>query len=204
MSGKHTQNGQYGTWTGSKYDGDRHPNETAKLIRAEVREAVKSGRLPAGPKYRVTRGHGWGSFDLAINVPDPDGWAFGEGRRNASWESGHLERPQWTPEAMVAGFVLHEIGESYVKHTSDVMTDYWSGGHLFVYLSTSSAHGGLCLPRFSEGDAYPRWRVQRSMFNTAVRWAAFSTRSSDADRWFDTWQEAIDYAAEQAAGRKVA
>lgn len=164
-----TQDGQYTTFEGGKYDGDRSPTETAKLIRKDIAQAVKTGVLPR-LKYRVVKAHGWGSFNVSVNVPDVNDWAF-NGRRDEDGSG----RDEWSPQAMLVGYMLHEIAEAYVRHTSDIMTDYWSGGYVHVYVSEDSAHGGLCLSRFSEREVAPKWEVRKSPMGWAVYCTSIST-----------------------------
>lgn len=136
-----TQAGQYLSHTGDRYDGDRHPNETARLVRREIREAVRSGDLPA-MKYSVRRGHGW--HDLSVTVlAEPDEWALVDGDEllGDPWAT---HRRVLSPQAKHVGQTIARIGARYMKTTRDPQTDYWAGGFFFVYASTTPG-GGLSI-----------------------------------------------------------
>lgn len=200
-----TYDGQYTTFEGSKYDRDRHPTETNKLVRKEIAAAVKSGHLPsAGVKYSVTRSDGgWDGIDVTVLVQEGDAgaWALAE---RGGMSTGEYVPPVWTREAKVAGHVLHEIADAYVRHTSDIMTDYWSGGSVMVYVQEKrwGPGGGLCLPRFSEREAYPRWHV--SYVQGVGHWAVWQdgTRGLDYVEYL-TWADAMEAANAMAADQKA-
>jgi hypothetical protein len=152
--GEVTERGGYTTFRGGKYDSERHPNDTNKLVRADVKAAVKAGLLPTNVKrYAVTRSDGsWSSIVVSVVTEgDPDKWAV---VKHSGWVDGLYEPMTWTPEAKQAGHVLYALAEQYVKHTTDIMTDYFAGGYVHVYVTDAKygVGGGLCLPRFSERE----------------------------------------------------
>ena len=136
-----TTDGQYVTCTGDRFDGDRHPNETAKLIRREIRDAVKAGDLP-DMKYSVRRGHGW--HDVSVTVlADPDEWALVDGAVLLS-DPWATHRRVLSAQAKHVGATIAGIGARYMRTTRDPLTDYFAGGYFLVYASTTPG-GGLSI-----------------------------------------------------------
>lgn len=125
----------YITYEGALYDSERHPTETNKLVRRDIREAVKMGVLPP-MKYSVRRGYGWGDITISAGGDSWD-WAV-ETVEPTEFEPFPTTR--LTAEAQEVGQALRWIGEQYVRHTTESQTDYASGGFVSVY-----AGGGMCL-----------------------------------------------------------
>jgi hypothetical protein len=130
---------------GSKYDGSLDVKEIAKLVRADIKQAVKDGTLPGAPvKYsvRIERF----SMGQAINI------------RIKNWP-GPTTLPQdfthdkygafqgLTPEANAAKATLQAILDAYNHDGSDVQSDYFDvnfyGGAEFDWQTTPKQTVGV-------------------------------------------------------------
>lgn len=129
-----TQTGDYTTACGDRYDPERHPNETAKLLRRDIREAVRAGLLPA-VRYSVRRGHGWSDLNISVQVDLQDWMTTREPTASDPWS-----RPVYTDQAKETGRTLKGMALRYLRTTSDPYTDYHHGGRVFV-----SVEGGAIL-----------------------------------------------------------
>jgi hypothetical protein len=142
-----TTAGPYTTATGDRYHPDRHPKETAKRVRADIRAAVKAGRLPA-LRYSVRQGSSWRS--LAVTVLADWSWALRSATETERVVTGIEETV--TDEAHRVGDVLHGIAERYLRNTTGVQTDYFAGRDAHVYVNPGPA-AASCFDLRSAGVA---------------------------------------------------
>ena len=126
--------------------------EIAKLIRADIKQAIKEGLLPDRWKYSVKSRSFAGGSSIDVRVRDcADGWIECEGHvpgskqmlPNGGWtalncpnvwcsarndpEYAHAATPHKVlgEEARVAKMTLQRIHDSYNHDGSDAMTDYF-------------------------------------------------------------------------------
>lgn len=119
--------------------------EIAKLMRADIKEAVKFGLLPGAPVKYSVRVHNYaGGRSINIDVRgwtdawvDCEGWVWREGRREhchnvwckAAGEHKDLPGAEvhqvLSEEASVAQMTLQRIHDAYNHDGSDSMTDFF-------------------------------------------------------------------------------
>lgn len=137
-----TERGGYTTYRGDRYDRSRHPNETAKLVRRDIRDAVKAGDLP-DMKYSVRRGYGWRDLNVTV-LEDPETWALVDQEDDLLSDPWSKQRRVLSPQALRVGTAIALIGARYMKVTRDIQTDYHQGGLFRVYANAVPG-GGLVL-----------------------------------------------------------
>ena len=116
--------------TGSNYTPGqwRSATDIAKLIRADVKAAVKAGTLPATLKYSVRSDSFAGGQAVRIGVSKPGSnryeWAVRPKREDEGgyWYEGMTVL---TDEARKVGALLRSIGEAYTRSDCDAQIDYF-------------------------------------------------------------------------------
>ena len=99
---------------GSKYDKNLDIAQIAKMVRADLKQAVKEGKLPEHKvSVRVRRYAGGQSLDVAVTQCA----ALGSSDR----DEGGVRKPQ----AMFMHTVMSQIIAAYNYDNSDLMTDYF-------------------------------------------------------------------------------
>jgi hypothetical protein len=140
-------------FTGSKYELTRDLSlaEINKMIRADIKAAVKSGDLPAA-KYAVTKSGN--AIRVAISslpfaVLNPAAFYLcGE------WPTIRgIARERWTAEAIATREVVQEIVNAYNYDRSESMTDYFDTRfYLTVDLDDSAEYAELAAALRTERD----------------------------------------------------
>jgi hypothetical protein len=135
------------TTTGDLYDDARTPNETTRLIRADIKAAIKDGTLAPG-KYSVRRAAGaYRGIYATVVVPDI-ATAYRPVDPSSQADAQAAYRGQETvvrEEIVAAGAKIRDIANRYLRSTSDVQTDYFHGGYVLVFLSSAANGGGTVI-----------------------------------------------------------
>jgi hypothetical protein len=105
---------------GNKYDGSLDIKEIAKLVRQDIKKAVKAGELPNGLKtsVKISRYTGGQSLRVTVKAGITDIYT-------QDYVDGHNYGSAYTEEALQVKKVLAEIVEAYNFDKSDIMTDYF-------------------------------------------------------------------------------
>lgn len=115
--------------TGNRYDETRTLDvaDVARLIRADIKAAVKAGRIPKGPRYsvRTSRFSGGCSIDVNVSNWDGDCRVLGSDARSCSDHPDFADSYVYTAEADAAVKVLRSITGNYNRDNSDSQTDYY-------------------------------------------------------------------------------
>lgn len=120
-------------FTGSKYRATKDMDiaAIAKLVRAEIKAAIKDGKLPAGMKtsVRIKRYSGGQSMDVDIKSFGPGHLALNPAR--VKWDAenpygDHHHAPQHRPAAAARAIkMIDAMLSAYNFDDSDSMTDYF-------------------------------------------------------------------------------
>ena len=129
QGGVWTEDGTSKTWTGDKYVADRHPTETARVMRSEINAMRKAGELPSEFTYSVTRSYNWNSFEIEVKGGTEDDLYEDVPGAELSG-SGRMRTPR--PDVKSLGDKLSAVGRQYIKHTSAPADNYSSGGNVRV------------------------------------------------------------------------
>lgn len=115
--------------TGSRYDETRTLDvaDVARLIRSDIKQAVKDGKLPKGPRYSVRTSRFSGGCSIDINVTNWDGdcRVLGSDPGSCSDHPDFADSYVYTAEADAAVKVLRSITQAYNRDNSDSQTDYY-------------------------------------------------------------------------------
>lgn len=115
---------------GEKYDRDLDVVAIAKLVRADIKAAIKAGKLPRGTKTSVRTSRFSGGESLTVVIKSVPGARVLSRRRmqlelDDPHRSYHLE-PLYSKEGKRILGVVENIVKAYNRDDSDIDTDYWS------------------------------------------------------------------------------
>jgi hypothetical protein len=115
--------------TGNRYNETRSLDvaDVAKLIRADIKAAVKDGKLPKGPRYSVRTNRFSGGCSIDVNVTNwvGDCRVKGSDPRSCTTNVDFADTYVYTAEADAAVKVLRSITGAYNRDNSDSQTDYY-------------------------------------------------------------------------------
>jgi hypothetical protein len=125
----------YETTYGTKYEATKDLSrvEIAKLIRADIKAAVKAGLIPKA-KYSVTCSRGTG-IDVSIVDVERRGFVLhnperlrweAENPHASMWSAPGNVRDRFSPEAEAVLAALKEIWGAYNYDGSDIQSDYFN------------------------------------------------------------------------------
>ena len=117
------------TNAGSKYTPGTDVKEIAKMIRKDIADAIKAGRIPAGTKcsVRIDRFSGGKSIDLYVTAL-PAGFHIYSREyveHTLTNKHGYFEGKRRSDEATALIKTLKSISDSYNYDDSDSMTDHF-------------------------------------------------------------------------------
>lgn len=129
---------------GKKYEATKNLSrvEIAKLIRADIKAAVKVGRLPKAKYYVNTSSYsGGGSIDIRFaRVEEPGFVLFNPERVRFDLETNYREftrLPIFSERTVAICAELKAISDAYNYDGSDLMTDYF---HVRFYGNAEPCH----------------------------------------------------------------
>lgn len=120
-------------WVGANFDSDRDVKVIAKLVRRDIKAAIKAGTLPKGLKcsVKIDRYSMGCSLDVGVkstpfavhNVAWLD-WGINPETKHRGYPTLR-DLPRYTTEAVRVRDELMAIVKSYQRDRSDSMTDYY-------------------------------------------------------------------------------
>ncbi len=114
-------------FTGERYDSRRRLSETAKLMRADIKDAQAAGYIPPEFTYRVVTDSGGGAVRIEVEgMPDEDAfWRDYHSPYRNGREFG--TRPSWARYRLTDR--LRGIGRAYARQQNNSQVDYFNNSH---------------------------------------------------------------------------
>ena len=167
---------------GAKYDRNLSTTEIAKLIRADIKTAIKAGQLPKGIKVGVRSRYfaGGSSIDLTITAFPGQVLNPASVYANALSVFEERSRPYYSQAVRQALATLDGLMDAYNHDASDSMSDYFDVkfyGHVSVRCAQEAAERAVLLAN----DALADLRVAKNAGDNMSHWIdGYDTSGGDS------------------------